>query len=468
SGHNYLPKQLYSLNFKKKKRFVDCLIYTGPVHKTPLPVSVFKPFFIAITEDNHMLRFDNKNGELLQQVFLGNGTKFRHIDWETQGETILLQSIPHRPNNLKLLQVALFTVYPIEFIASFEIEKEIFGSDIKSANLSEGLLIVSSGSSSSKCIRLYSLEHILEEQNFLCKCKLNETCETLKINEQAQKTFELDSTSDSRKVGIHGLPINVNVKCRPPLLFEIECSDQIVYFGGYPWHYIYSPIKHKGVFELRNLSTHQLALNGHFDVENDTTEPDTLSFHVDDTGRLIYMSSYEIIIYKLITKNNETSVLKQFVLTLNPTFSSLAESNSEQINTKRVTSSRKCAHNKRYYEDMDERLILADDFENELNIFSILGMNQDSKYGKIVMFDNESGNLVKEVELKFKLYEECDYTLIMDVDTFIIIVKDVSNNWCVHVFRLTKIDEFFEFLQTRKKSRKRRFREVMDSVCDGL
>lgn len=95
----------------------------------------------------------------------------------------------------------------------------------------------------------------------------------------------------------------------PPVLFEVKCGEQILHYGGFPWHYVTSPPKKKGVFEVRHIETNEIAQNGKFDFPNDTTEEDSLVFHSDDSGRLIYQSANSIRFYKII-KNFENNSKK--------------------------------------------------------------------------------------------------------------------------------------------------------------
>lgn len=41
----------------------------------------------------------------------------------------------------------------------------------------------------------------------------------------------------------------------PPVLFEVSCSHNSIQIGGFPWHYIYTPVhkKHKGTHHICSL-----------------------------------------------------------------------------------------------------------------------------------------------------------------------------------------------------------------------
>ncbi|RWS24316.1 DDB1- and CUL4-associated factor 17-like protein, partial [Leptotrombidium deliense] len=394
SGDHYLPHKLYNLDLLGHKRIVDSLIYTAPIHKTPMPSSVFAPMFLALTDDNWLLRYHNLTGALLEQIYLGNKSKFLHIDWETQGESIVLQSRQGVQQSKILQTIAVFSIYPLEFVCAFDVSKDIFGNDVKSANISEGLLIIGSGSGVTKQVRLYSLRDVMRAENFVCKCKLDDECDLIQCNSDNGERRCL-------KVGIDGIPVNISLKETPSLLFKVNCCEEVVYFGGYPWHYIYSPAKEKGVFELRNLETHEVPENGRFHVENNSLEPDSLSFHVDDSGRLIYSSAHDITFYKL---NDNKEISKIFVLSITP---SLNDSLRVEIESPpKLYTPRHCRRKKNYSDNIEDRTVLTDDYENELEFFSLLGVDKEAgRYGKILMFDNDDGSLVKEFDVGFKLHE---------------------------------------------------------------
>ncbi len=74
------------------------------------------------------------NGKVLQEIYLGPVQRysFRHVDWETQGETIVLQSTlfpgipaPNAKRTRVVQAVAVFSIMPIKFIGLFEIDQAV-------------------------------------------------------------------------------------------------------------------------------------------------------------------------------------------------------------------------------------------------------------------------------------------------------------------------------------------------------
>ncbi|CAG2165931.1 unnamed protein product [Oppiella nova] len=59
-GKDSLPSTLYRLQKNTKiKRFEDVFMHTGPVSCTPLPREDYRPYFLALTSDNWLIRYDN-------------------------------------------------------------------------------------------------------------------------------------------------------------------------------------------------------------------------------------------------------------------------------------------------------------------------------------------------------------------------------------------------------------------------
>ena len=226
---------------------------------------------------------------------------------------------------------------------------QVFGKEVNSANISEGLLIIGVGSQKTAKIRIYSLREILTEKNCLFSASLDMKCDDLG-GKVGQYPFGLPL---NYKVShfIYFLTINliiieIIVKITkenvPPILFEVKCSEQNLHFGGYPWHYVTNPSNTTGVFEVRSVATNELAVDGRLDVPNSTTQSDSLTFHSDNTGRLVYESGNYINFFKLSAeKNNKIALKQQFELKL--TFNETLTNGNP--NTVRINGQRNAAKN---------------------------------------------------------------------------------------------------------------------------
>ncbi|CAG2114012.1 unnamed protein product [Medioppia subpectinata] len=439
-GKDGLPSNQYRLQKNTKiKRFEDIFIHSGPVKCTPLPRDDYKPYFLAVTSDNWLIRYDNVSGKVLQEIYLGYVQRysFRNVDWESQGETIVLQSTlfpavnnsSPNPKKLRVVQaMAIFKIMPIRFVGLFEVDQTTFGKEVNSANISEGLLIVGIGSQKNAKIRIYSLHEILNQTNRLFEATLDKKCPELG-GKTGQYPF--------------GLPLNYKIKTAPPVLFEVKCSEQNLHFGGHPWHYVTNPSNSSGVFEVRNVATNELAENGRFDVPNNTTFADTLTFHTDDTGRLVYESGNYIKFYKIFSEKCLSSIRQQFELKVRSNDKNGVTNGTET--TTRVNGRREATKN---------RQIVATDFENELEMYLYLGINTQSNKnnnGVMTICDNKTGDILHEFSLGLTLNENSDYTLVMDLDTIIITCKEIlTNKFYCYIFRMTR-DSDIDLLKVNGK-----------------
>lgn len=437
-GINSLPSPLYKLPQEpKSKKIEDALVYTGPLYRLPPTAKDCRALFLSLTADNWVYCQDKMNGQVHQEIYLGspNRYKFKHIDWETHGETIILQSLHHHPHrNIAvmstsqnsrskprvLITIAVFSMFPVQFKGMLEIDRAIFGKECNHANVSEGLLIVGTGSTLTGTVRLYNFRDILE-QACMFRANLYEACSDL----------------DGAKVGTYpaGLPLNCRLNEPPPVLFEVKCSEFMLHFGCYPWHYISSPPSREGVFQIKSVESDELAENGFLDFPNLSTEPDSIAFHPDDSGRIVYNSSHFIKVFRLVTNmKNKPSLKECFEITFRE---SLAKVHQEASVDKPLP--RKCKSIFDIYSTQCvEKSLLSDDYENELELYSVLGFNpvDESCTGKVGIYDNDTGEQIKCFELGMSLDELCDYTLTLDLDTLVVLAKDERRNFSCFLYRL--------------------------------
>ncbi|CAN7987180.1 unnamed protein product [Ixodes hexagonus] len=435
-GINSLPSPLYKLPQEpKSKKIEDALVYTGPLYRLPPTAKACRALFMSLTADNWVYCQDKMTGQVHQEIYLGspNRYKFKHIDWETHGETIILQSLHNhghlsapcrvRYSNSKprvLITIAVFSLFPVQFKGMLEIDRAIFGKECNHANVSEGLLIVGTGSTVTGTVRLYNFRDILQ-QACMFRANLYEACSEL----------------DGAKVGTYpaGLPLNCRLKEPPPVLFEVKCSEFMLHFGCYPWHYISSPPCREGVYQIKSVESDELAENGFLDFPNPSTEPDSIAFHPDDSGRIVYNSSHFIKVFRLVINNKNKPSLKEcFEITFRE---SLAKVHQEPSVDKLLP--RKC---KAMFDINNaqcvEKSLLSDDYENELELYSVLGFNpvDESCMGKVCIYDNDTGHQIKCFELGMSLDELCDYTLTLDLDTLVVLAKDERRNFSCFLYRL--------------------------------
>ncbi|CAG2115534.1 unnamed protein product, partial [Medioppia subpectinata] len=427
-GKDGLPSKLYRL-----QKNVKC---------TPLPRDDYKPYFLAVTSDNWLIRYDNVSGKVLQEIYLGYVHKRNAyvLDWETRIESIALlwpqlptvnNNVPNTHQLKAVIMVVIFKIMPIRFVGRFEVNQTTFGEDLKGIDVSEGLFIVGIGSQKNAKIRIYSLHEILNQTNRLFEATLDKKCPELG-GKTGQYPF--------------GLPLNYKIKTAPPVLFEVNTSATPI-FGGHPWHYVTNPSNSSGVFEVRNVATNELAENGRFVVRNNTTFADTLTFHTDDTGRLVYESGNYIKFYQIFGEKNPYSIRQQFEMKVR--FNDKNGVNNGTEITRRVNARREAKKNICYAEKSWQQ-ILATHFENELDMYSILETNtqlgHQKNNGMITICDNNTGEILHEISLGLTLNEHSDYELIMDLDTIIITYHEYMNAMASPGLRV--IIAFFHIVHT--------------------
>ncbi|KAH8041709.1 hypothetical protein HPB51_017511 [Rhipicephalus microplus] len=156
----------------------------------------------------------------------------------------------------------------------------------------------------------------------------------------------------------------------------------------------------------------------------------------DDTRESeIYDAMSSRWIFKLITNSKNKPSLKEcFEITFRePPTRTCEETNDNKPPRRKCKTlydmhSTQCA----------EKSLLSDDYENELELYSVLGFNpmDERCLGKVGIYDNETGHEIKSFELGMKLDELCDYTLTLDLDTMVVLVKDERRNFSCYLYRL--------------------------------
>lgn len=406
------PVDLYKLP-SDFPSFRDALVIThSQISICPLPRKVYCSSFFAITDANHLIRLDSETGELLDDIYLGSTYKFTTLNWETHGKRLVLQTNIHRKNQQRdtsiLQAICLITIFPLEFVALFELETGVVGEYIKTANVGEGLLILGPQSH----VRLYDLYELISEENRICDCKLHETKEG--CSHGPIGTFP------------SGLPINFIVKRLPSPLFDVTCFGQSLEFGATPYHYIYQSTSRDHQILIADARNDRVIAN----IESESIFPDLAHcfFHWDDTGRIIHQRDSAVDIHKLINDDSDGKKMKlEFTLKCDV-----------PLRAPPKLTERQMALNRPRKTDMDEGEILKLDYENETEYLIILGVSSPcSGKGCIRIFDNLTGHLVRHINLDIKLKDWAEYILIMDIDA-IVLIEAITRNNTVFIYKLDR------------------------------
>uniref|UniRef100_A0A8B9RNQ8 DDB1 and CUL4 associated factor 17 n=1 Tax=Astyanax mexicanus TaxID=7994 RepID=A0A8B9RNQ8_ASTMX len=301
--------------------------------------------------------------------------------------------------------------------------QKVFGKSVVDVLLSQGVLAVSH---SSKCVKLYSLEYIVK------KFRTTE----LVLGQQC----DLYGAKGTVGEVPYGIPVNIQIKECPPVLFEMSYLDNGIQIGGHPWHYIYTPNhkKHKGTHHICSIRDGTLAKNGVQDMKCDSLEADWIFFHPDDSGRIIHAGPSTINVLKIIEgKEVDTNyeVIRDF---------SIITSRDRSATSKvTVTSSGRTV--KRRFQQLDDdpeqETFKMAKYEDELDLLAIVDVSptaEDVGQASVRLYDNKSGGLMKRITLNEPWDVTYSHEVYLDRDTVIHIEQERNNSFCCHVYKMNR------------------------------
>ncbi|XP_028991618.1 DDB1- and CUL4-associated factor 17 [Betta splendens] len=429
------PQSLYKLPKRSKwEKIENALLCQSPLENTLASPSDHKPSLLALTADNWLYRFSAETGKELQRVYLSLRHKFRYLEWDVAQELLYVKSVQNKETQLErqagiaqntFMHLAVFRVFPLQIVGIFEINRKVFGKGVTDVVLSQGVLAVSYRN---KCVRLYSLEHI--------------------VNRYMTENITLGSPSsllEGETVGEapFGIPVNIQIKDCPPVLFELSCLDSGLQIGGNPWHYIYTPPhkRHNGTYYICSLNGNTMAVNGIQSMNCSALEGDEIFFHPDDSGRIIHIGPTTINVLKILGELNTD--LPSKVVT---DFSMMTQRNSNACGCYTVTSSGRTVKTRfnQLDDDPDLETFRMVEYEDELDLLAVVLTDGEEEQGRahIRLHDNQSGQLQRTFDLVEPWNETFQHKLFFDKDT-IIHIEQKKSSFCCHVYKLkaTKREE---------------------------
>ncbi|KAI1884838.1 hypothetical protein AGOR_G00213960 [Albula goreensis] len=425
------PHYLFELpKCTKEEKLEDALLWQCPLERTLPDPSDQNPCLIALAANNWLYRFSVKTGEQLQKVYLSPHHKFRYLGWNVSQDTFYIKSFQNKQtpqarqagvDQSTLMYLAAFSVAPLELVGVLEINKRVFGSTVVDVVLSQGVLAVSH---SSKVVRLYSFENILQKY-LRKKLVLGEQCEWNGVWGTVGKPP-------------FGVPVNITINESPTVLFEVSSFNNGVQIGGHPWHFIFTPNnkKQQGTHHICSLQDGALAKNGIQDMKCCSLESDWIYFHPDDSGRIIHVGPSQINVLK-IQKLQEISSESEVV----PEFSITAHRDNSAASQVSVTSSGRIVK-RRFHQlddDPEQETIRMVEYEDELDLLAVVEVIHSEEEGKahVSLHDNQTGLLVKRVSLVESWDATYSHELFFDLDTIIHIEQKRNNQFCCHVYKIT-------------------------------
>ncbi|XP_072274426.1 DDB1- and CUL4-associated factor 17 [Pyxicephalus adspersus] len=420
------PQQLYEMpRCLKSEKIEDAILCECPLGESLPQPSDYTSSLIAVTGHNWLLRIAADTGKTLQKVYLGSYRKFRYISWDIPQETLVVKSVQKNSVNENqqstvLFYFAIFNVFPLRLVGILEIDKKVFGSNVTDAMISNGMLIVMHGAG---LVRLYSFEKIAE-QYIQQKFVLGETC-TWNGKTGTVGDFPF------------GVPCNITITERPPILFEVPCLENAFQVGGYPWHYIITPNKktEKGTYHIRSLDDHSLAKNGIRDMKYCSLEPDWIHFHPDASERIIHVGPDQISVLRLKELENDS-----YQYEVKEEFTILAMRDRTITNKVTMTASGRLV--KRRYDKLDDdpeqETFKAVVYEDELDLLTVVAVTEADSTGRahVNLHCNDTGRVLKKIILQESWDVTHSHALVFDRDTLIHIEERPNHNFSCYVYKM--------------------------------
>ncbi|XP_077392322.1 DDB1- and CUL4-associated factor 17 [Festucalex cinctus] len=422
------PHALYNLPKRSKiDKFEDTLLCQSSLETTLASPSDHKPSLLFLTANNWLYRLSDSTGQELERVFLSSKHTFRYLSWDVSQEIFYVKSVQNKGTPLAqqagitqntVMHLAIFEVFPLQIVGMMEVNKQVFGNGIIDVDLSQGVLAVSY---SRKAMKLFSFEHIVQKY-LVEKLTLGKPSSLLNGKTVGDVPF--------------GIPVNIQITDCPPVLFEVSCSSNGVQIGGFPWHYIHTPPqkRHQGTHHFRSLKDSTMAINGIQNMSCYSLERDAIFFHPDDSGRIIHAGPSTINVLKILGELN--SGLPSKVV---EDFSMVTHRNNISTSQVSVTSSGRVVkrRSQQLDDDPDQETFRTVIYEDELDLLAVVVTNGTDEEGKaqVRLHDNQSGQLLKTVDLLEPWDETYRHDLIFDKDT-IVHIEQKNTNVCCHIYKL--------------------------------
>ncbi|XP_061736029.1 DDB1- and CUL4-associated factor 17 isoform X1 [Nerophis ophidion] len=421
------PHLLYNLPKRcETAKFQDALLLQCPLENTLASPSDQKSSLLVLNDNNWLYRLSDATGQELERVFLSSKHRFKYLSWDVSQEIFYVKSVQIKDNTWPrqadirqsiVAQLAIFQIFPLQIVGVMEVNKQVFGSGVTDVVLSQGLLVVSY----SRAVKFFSFEHIVK-----------------KYMKERLALGMASTLLKGKKVGEFpfGIPVNIQITEQPPVLFEVPCSNTGLQIGGFPWHYIHTPPqkRHHGTHHICSLRDRTMATNGIQNMNCCSLESDVIFFHPDDSGRIIHKGPSTINILKILGELS-SKVVEDFSMA----------TRRHNIPTSQVTVTSSGRAVKRRIQQLDDDPDLETfhmvEYEDELDLLAVVVTNGADGEGRarIQLHDNQSGRVLKTVDLSETWDETFRHDLVFDKDT-IIHIEQKHTKVCCHVYKLQAAD----------------------------
>uniref|UniRef100_T1ISC5 DDB1- and CUL4-associated factor 17 n=1 Tax=Strigamia maritima TaxID=126957 RepID=T1ISC5_STRMM len=422
NGLELIPSKLYALpTCSPSYKIQEGLICASRLVIEFFPKKGHGPYFLGLVADGWLRRYDIDTGEIMEEIFLSLTTRFKYLTWNEEAHTVIVKSIlKNNYDPTEIVTLCIFSLFPLDFVAKLKVYTKIFGKDVNDAVISEGLLCVSH---TSGFVRLYSLKHIMKS---FCKYKIS----------LGKHCKELGGATGGHPFG---LPLNIQISKKPPVLFEVRCANSDVKMGGFPWHYLIMPWKDRTIFEVYSLETNQLAQDGTLQCSTLAIRPDRSLFHPDDSGRIIHLTASELRLFSICIDDGICSLKPNFII--DTTLHKPDQKQKTQLKTRSGRTIRQRRNLDMTCSAFEVQSLVTFSYEDELDLLVVLGAHNfnfenEPITDQVYLYDNKFGKLLKKIQLKPYLIEHLENNIMLDRDVIVNTRKDMNGSHSCYVYRL--------------------------------
>ncbi|KAL7644508.1 UNVERIFIED_CONTAM: hypothetical protein RMT77_005340 [Armadillidium vulgare] len=395
------------------QRIRDFCIYDlpHPVYSSKTKDYEFRPTIIALRKPNILTRHDMEKGIEYDTLGLGK-VIMKNLSWNCSLDQLILSSSKYKnPENYWTIAFKIFKLHPLSHLASIAISAKAFPDtddrrqygQFRHSEIDGSFLLVMTDKSYTL---IYSAEDIIKLADNDC-----------------------NSSADCYPC---------EIEKAPPILFATAANMDILSFGGSPWMYIRSV--NDGVLEVRDVGNEELIEGGRvcFDETEVKISPDYLTFHMDDSNRVIHVKNSDLRILRIVNTDAEPKLQLEFQ------YSKQQEEDKKQncIQSWTTRFGRKVHMKVSLDPSLNRGLTFG--LESDLNLFFILEMHREMVgvvLSKVTFYDNNTYEVLLELPLNLHVSGDIeDNRILMEKDIFSIVNKR-QNSYTYFVFRLTYDNE---------------------------
>jgi len=309
------------------------------------------PWLFLLRADNRLEHIDLVTGKLFKSFFLSRQFRYTGLSIDAERGWLVLSSVkngggraPHLgcKSSDVLKSLLILSTPHLETVAHFKICKSVFGSDVSEVEVISGLLLVMR---SNKMMEAYDFDEALS---------LSSSIPPLS-----------PSSLETGRAATHSLTK------LPPILWQVKSEHHHLEFQENPWLYIRSRSAGKGtgdVLCLHQIGNHEPVEFGEFGI--DPVERDQVSFHPDDSARVIHSGSSGFKVYSLEGDEDDNLFLEQRLSCRAPKQQEVRQLEQREDDQSLRRGRRARTQVSTYRQEQEELRDVSFCYEDELNILA--------------------------------------------------------------------------------------------------